>query len=105
MDYYIGQTFEGTYPPEAAMWCNTHNAFIKVIDNKFTICEYVKSREAKVAEIQQNILFLESKQPRCMREILLGKGDVPDAEGVTPNQRFNRINDDIEALRSTLKYL
>lgn len=22
MDFYIGQTFSGTYPPEAAHWCN-----------------------------------------------------------------------------------
>lgn len=23
-DFYIGQIFEGTYPPEAAVWCNSH---------------------------------------------------------------------------------
>lgn len=24
MNFEIGQIFEGEYPPEAAMWCNTH---------------------------------------------------------------------------------
>lgn len=23
-DFYIGQVFEETYPPEAAVWCNSH---------------------------------------------------------------------------------
>jgi hypothetical protein len=27
-DYYIGQIFVGTYPPEAAEWCNTHNCYM-----------------------------------------------------------------------------
>ena len=26
--FEIGQTFEGRYPPEAAAWCNNHNAYI-----------------------------------------------------------------------------
>jgi hypothetical protein len=29
MEFYIGQTFEGTYPPEMAMWCDKNNAHIK----------------------------------------------------------------------------
>ena len=28
MDFYIGQLFVGTYPPEAAEWCNKNNAYI-----------------------------------------------------------------------------
>ena len=37
MEFYIGQTFTGTYPPEAAVWCNTHNAYIKEIPTGFQI--------------------------------------------------------------------
>jgi len=29
MDFYIGQQFEGAYPPEAAEWCTKHNAHIE----------------------------------------------------------------------------
>lgn len=33
MDFYIGQVFEGTYPPEAAMWCNQQgDCYIEEID-------------------------------------------------------------------------
>lgn len=37
-EYYIGQIFEGKYPPEAAIWCNSHNAYIDVIgDHRYEI--------------------------------------------------------------------
>ena len=28
-EYYIGQIFDGIYPPEAANWCNANNAIIE----------------------------------------------------------------------------
>lgn len=31
-EYYIGQIFEGSYPPDAAVWCNENKAFIEKID-------------------------------------------------------------------------
>ena len=31
-EYYIGQIFEGIYPPEAAVWCNSNNAMIVEIE-------------------------------------------------------------------------
>jgi hypothetical protein len=37
-EYYIGQIFEGKYPPMAAVWCNQNNAFIeKIGDNRYEI--------------------------------------------------------------------
>lgn len=33
-EFYIGQIFEGTYPPAAAVWCNQNNAYIEVIGDK-----------------------------------------------------------------------
>ena len=30
-EYKIGQTFEAAYPPEAAAWCNSNNAYITEI--------------------------------------------------------------------------
>lgn len=32
-EFYIGQVFDGVYPPEAAIWCNKNNAYITVLDN------------------------------------------------------------------------
>lgn len=33
-EFYIGQVFDGKYPPMAAVWCNRNNAFIDVIGEK-----------------------------------------------------------------------
>ena len=35
--YAIGQKFEGTYPPEAAQWCNENGAMIVLVDGGFAI--------------------------------------------------------------------
>ena len=32
-EFYIGQIFEGIYPPEAANWCNANNAMIVELDS------------------------------------------------------------------------
>lgn len=38
--FYIGQTFETEYPPEAAIWCNENNATIEAVeDGGFRIVE------------------------------------------------------------------
>lgn len=29
MEFYIGQIFTDSYPPEAAVWCNSNNAYIE----------------------------------------------------------------------------
>lgn len=47
-EFYIGQIFEGKYPPEAAAWCNSNDAHIEEItkegaeQREFTIVENVK---------------------------------------------------------------
>jgi len=35
--YEIGQTFEGAYPPEAAIWCNENGAYIGLVDGIYQI--------------------------------------------------------------------
>lgn len=36
--YYIGQIFEGTYAPAAAVWCNANGAYIeKIGDHRYEI--------------------------------------------------------------------
>lgn len=40
MVYKIGQIFEGEYPPEAAVWCNTRgDCSIQQVDGKYQIIE------------------------------------------------------------------
>lgn len=40
MLFYINQVFEGVYPPEAAVWCNTRgDCSIQQVDGKYQIVE------------------------------------------------------------------
>ena len=39
MRFYIGQTFENKYPPEAAVWCNENNSHIEKKGNGYIIVE------------------------------------------------------------------
>lgn len=40
MTFEIGQIFEGEYPPEAAVWCNTRgDCSIQQVDGKYQIVE------------------------------------------------------------------
>lgn len=42
MEFYIGQTFNEKYPPEAAIWCNKNNAHIEKNGGIYTIVENAK---------------------------------------------------------------
>ena len=37
MTFNVGQVFQGKYPPEAAIWCNNNNAYIKEVDGGYQI--------------------------------------------------------------------
>lgn len=52
-DFYIGQIFEGEYPPEAALWCNENNAYIEERDGNYII---VAIPELTLDEIKKNKL-------------------------------------------------
>lgn len=58
-----------------------------------------KDKEANNKLILDQILVLESKQNRYIREIALGKGDVV-TDGLTPKQRLEALDDQIVELRS-----
>ena len=47
MEFYIGQTFGKPAPPEAAAWCNAHNARIEKVDGVRTIVENPTPPETK----------------------------------------------------------
>ena len=69
-EYYIGQTFDGVYPPAAAVWCNANNAHIEVLDGKYTIVENAPAPEPTVAE-QVQALESETGLTRAVRELVL----------------------------------
>lgn len=58
MEFQIGQTFLGIYPPEAAVWCNTHNAYIQEISTGYQIIAISgptpeETRTKKLEELSQ----------------------------------------------------
>lgn len=52
MEFYIGQIFEGGYPPQAAIWCNENNAHIEENDSIYIIAENPKYVPTK-AELRE----------------------------------------------------
>lgn len=40
MEFYIEQTFTGTYPPEAAVWCNQNNSYIEELEPQGGTCRF-----------------------------------------------------------------
>lgn len=58
-NYYIGQTFEGKYPPMAACWCNMNNAHIEANGNIYTIVENAGPSEAEI--IAQQVAELKAE--------------------------------------------
>ena len=49
MPFTIGQTFDSTYPPEAAEWCMNNNAYIEEADGSFVIKAVLPPTEEELA--------------------------------------------------------
>ena len=72
MNYKIGQTFKGTYPPEVAIWCNANNAHIEAKDGQYVIVANTPAPEPTIAE-QVAKLEAETGLTRVMREMVLAE--------------------------------
>ena len=97
MNYKIGQTFKGTYPPEAAVWCNANNAHIEKQDGQYIIVANPPIPEPTLAERVAK-LEAETGLTRVMREMVLaensGASDYVKAKA-------NEIEDLAKQLRTT----
>lgn len=83
MEYYIGQIFEGKYPPAAAVWCNANNAYIeKIGDHRYEIKavpEHVPTKEEQ--EQARKSAYSEEIDPlhaRKFRKTILGEWTEED---------------------------
>ena len=97
MNYKIGQTFKGTYPPEAAIWCNANNAHIEKQEGQYVI---VANPSIPEPTIEEQVAKLEAEMglTRVMREMVLaensGASDYVKAKA-------NEIEDLAKQLRAT----
>ena len=73
--FKIEQTFKGTYPPEAAVWCNANNAHIEKQDGQYII---VANAPAPEPTIKEQVSSLEQTygMMRWQREGILAEGSL-----------------------------
>ena len=95
MQFYIGQTFIGTYPPEAAVWCNAHNAYIQEIPTGYQI---VAIPRPTLKEVCTKKLFELSKKHHEAEET----GVIQSSLGF-PVDASERANRDISGLISQME--
>lgn len=82
-EYYIGQIFEGEYPPEAAEWCNNRNdAYIDEIEplndvRRFEIKE-IPQPTAEDRETEFNKEFFNTSLGYIRRAVAMADGSHKD---------------------------
>lgn len=97
MDFSIGKVFEGEYPPEAAVWCNTRgDCSIQQVDGKYQIvenppvslgilAENVRSeRNRRIAETDYYMMPDYPSDPNNIEEMKVYRQalrDIPKREG------------------------
>lgn len=83
-EYYIGQIFEGKYPPMAAVWCNANNAYIDVIgDHRYEIKEVPPApaptkEEQEQARASAYVSEIDPLHARKARKTILGEWTEED---------------------------
>lgn len=104
MDYKIGQIFEGEYPPEAAVWCNTRgDCSIQQVDGKYRIIENPPvsleilaenarlERDRKITETDYYMMPDYPSNPQNLEELKVYRQalrDVPKQEGFPRDVRW-----------------
>jgi hypothetical protein len=100
-EFYIGQTFEIEYPPEAAIWCNENNAVIKVSESgEYIISEVPEPTEAEKLqrEIDELQHYLDETDWYVTRQSETGLG-IPEEVKDKRQQARDRISNNREYLK------
>ena len=77
-NYFIGQVFNGSYPPDAAVWCNKNNAHIEKIGDKLYEIKAVPERTEEeikqdhIAELKEQLNSTDYKIIKCSECSLVG---------------------------------
>lgn len=104
MDFSIGKVFEGEYPPEASVWCNTRgDCSIQQVDGGYQIIQNPEPDDSMVAEVirdKRNNLIGETdyylmpdypSNPQNLEELKVYRQalrDVPKQEGFPRDVRW-----------------
>lgn len=83
-DFYIGQVFDGIYPPEAASWCNGNNAYIDEIGDRRYEIKAIPPAPAPTKEQQEQARAnayaseIDPLHARKVRKTILGEWTEED---------------------------
>lgn len=95
MTFFIGQIFQGTYPPESAAWCNRNGAYMEAVEGGYRIVGIPKPtlEDAKA----QKIASLKADRDRLEVEDIEVDGHLYDYD----EKARERINNAIIALQAS----
>lgn len=85
-EFYIGQIFEGKYPPMAAVWCNMNNAYIDAIEEGRYEIKAIPEPSAPTKEEQERARAaaytaeIDPLHARKARKTILGEWTDEDEE-------------------------
>ena len=104
MTYKIGQVYENTYPPEAAVWCNKNNCKIEKQGSNYVIVAIPEPTQEEIAEkrnqeIYARLTAIDSESLRPLRAIAQGTATDYDIE------KLKALEDEAVALRQELSSL
>lgn len=95
MTFFIGQIFQGKYPPDAAVWCNRNGAYIEAVDGGYQI---VGIPESTLDEVKaEKITSLKADRDRLEVEDITVDGNTFDYD----EKARERINNAIIALQAS----
>lgn len=98
-NYYIGQTFEGKYPPMAACWCNMNNAHIEANGNIYTIVENAGPSEAEI--IAQQVAELKAELSSTdYKAIKFAEGWISEEDYAPIKAKRQELRDKINELEN-----
>ena len=90
MSFYVGQTFEGKYPPEAAVWCNANRAYIEKQGNVYVIVGVPEPTAEELAE--QALIEAKAKRAEAVSQITIEvDGFVFDGDEVSQERMARSI--------------
>jgi len=101
-EYYIGQTFDGVYPPAAAVWCNLNNAHIELVGDNFAIVENAPAPEPTTEEKVQ-VLEAETGLTRAVRELVLADGSGASDYVRAKAQEIENLAKELRSVAETQK--
>ena len=110
--FKIEQTFKGTYPPEAAVWCNANNAHIEKQDGQYVI---VANAPIPKPTLEEQVAKLEAETglTRVMREMVLAensgasdyvKAKAQEIEDLAKQLRTTEETSETETVDNTQNY-